>query len=356
MSKVLVDLVKTVNDLYICRIRLNAPNKLNAQDTEMVDLISSALVNAENDDDVVCVYLTSTLDKSFCAGGDVSTLAKAQTIQNNIEANVVCEEAIAFFSHEYALMAQMKHFTKPIVTFAHGICMGGGLGLVNASSHRIVSRNSKMAMPEISIGLIPDVGATKFLNEMPSISGLIFALTAYQANASEAIYLNLADYYIPDIDAEQLLDRLKMIKWHAIEDCKTILDNTLSELSMQCDDYLNSKLYQYAEEGKDIDFKQMAYKELTDKLKPYLETNEAYIYGSKLSAGLIIKQLTHFTGEISIEDALTLEKNLVNRILMKGDFTEGVRALLIDKDKAPDWQYKSIEDVKESGLASYFKD
>ena len=188
---------------------LNRPHLLNALDLDMCELLVAQLGAWAVDDSVVAVVLAGDGCKGFCAGGDVSRVVR--------EINGGGAHRFAygdrFFSVEYQLNYLMHTFAKPLVTWAHGATMGGGLGLSVAGSHRIVATGSKLAMPEIHIGLFPDVGGGWFLNRVPGEAGLLIALTGVVMNERDAVYARLADYVLDHALQPAFLDAFAAIDW-----------------------------------------------------------------------------------------------------------------------------------------------
>ena len=153
---------------------LDAPKSLHALTLDMVRLLDGALQRWAFDPSIACVVLQSSTDKAFCAGGDVRSLRAAVLAEPQAMPNAVAQ---AFFSEEYRLDHRIHTYSKPLLVWGGGIVMGGGLGLMAGASHRVVTETTRIAMPEISIGLFPDVGGSWLLPRMPGRSGLFLGLT-----------------------------------------------------------------------------------------------------------------------------------------------------------------------------------
>ena len=190
-------------------LTLNLEKTLNSLTLEMVHSLTVSLKKWANDDSVKAVILRGAGDRAFCAGGDVQALY--QSAINPVDG--ICVEAEEFFFHEYQLNYLIHTYDKPIICLGNGIVMGGGLGLMAGASHRVVTETTRIAMPEISIGIFPDVGATSFLNQLPYNLGYFFALTGAPMNANDALFCQLADYAILWKDYDQLLESIKSISW-----------------------------------------------------------------------------------------------------------------------------------------------
>ena len=193
-------------------ITLDAPKSLHALTLEMIRAIDGALVRWADDAAVACVVLQSSTDKAFCAGGDVRSLRTAVAEQAGVVPN---PQALAFFAEEYRLDHRIHTYAKPLLVWGGGIVMGGGLGLMAGASHRVVTESTRIAMPEITIGLFPDVGGSWFLGRMPGRSGLFLGLTGAPMNAADALYTGLGDYFLRQEERAMVLDALALAQWQA---------------------------------------------------------------------------------------------------------------------------------------------
>lgn len=175
----------------------------------MIEALEARLDAWANDPDLVCVLLRGSGPKAFCAGGDVRRLAEA------------CREhpgevpplAARFFADEYRLDHRLHTYPKPLICWAHGHVLGGGMGLMQGAAIRIVTPSSRLGMPEVNIGLYPDVGGSWFLARLPGRLGLFLGLTASGINARDALDLGLADRFLLDEQQEALLDGLAQLNW-----------------------------------------------------------------------------------------------------------------------------------------------
>jgi len=191
---------------------LNAPQTLNGLSLEMVDLLADRLDAWARDPGVALVVLQGAGDKAFCAGGDLHGLYRSMT-ENAGKPGWSNTYARTFFEREYRLDYRIHTYPKPVLCWGHGIVMGGGIGLMMGASHRVVSETSRLAMPEVSIGLFPDVGGSWLLNRMPGRSGVFLALTGAQLNTSDAFFAGLADFRLNSADWPALLASLEQQPW-----------------------------------------------------------------------------------------------------------------------------------------------
>lgn len=337
-------------------LTLNAPGSLNALTLTMVDELQAALDRWRDDDAVRAVFIAGAGDRAFCAGGDVQAL-HASAVKTP---GGPCEYAEAFFAREYRMNHTLHSYPKPVVCWGHGIVMGGGLGIMAGCAHRVVTESTRIAMPEITIALFPDVGGSWFLNHMPVGVGRFLALTAASINAHDALYTGLADRFLPGDACDALVERLLAQSWsERAADNHALVRHLLRELSgppgalppAQVEPQLwtiRSLL-----DGDDVH-------EAIDNIVS-LDTEDEWLarardglaHGSKLAALWIDRQLAR-TRQASLREAFQAEIVLATRVVRHPEFAEGVRALLIDKDRQPAWQYGHSRDVPEEVLEQFF--
>ncbi|SNB62488.1 enoyl-CoA hydratase/3-hydroxyisobutyryl-CoA hydrolase [Arboricoccus pini] len=331
-------------------IQLDRPSALNALDHEMVRAISDQLEGWRDDPLVACIILKGTPGRAFCAGGDV----RAVIMKCNAQGPAA---AASFFHDEYRLNAQIARFPKPVVSFMDGITMGGGCGLAVHGSYRIATENTVLAMPEAMIGFFPDVGAGYFLSRSPPGVGAYMALTGARLNAEEAVFAGLATHRlaaaslleletaIADLPAEgqRLKIRLRDLIGSRVRPCSSS-ENSLGERASTIADL----------------FGQPSLQNLLDKLEragevPWLAEALALIRERSPLSCRLAWSLLQRGAELDLESDLCLEYRMACRSLEVGDFAEGVRALLIDKDKQPHWQHPSIERVNDAEVEAFFQ-
>lgn len=206
---------------------LDAPRQLNALSLPMIEALLDQFHRWATDPAVVCVLLRGNGPKAFCAGGDVRKLAEAC----RSEPGTIPPLAERFFADEYRLIHRMHYYPKPLICWGHGYVMGGGMGLLQAGTFRIVTPDCRLAMPEVSIGLHTDVGASWFLPRLPGRLGLFVALTGTPINARDALDLDLADRCLREDQQTELLDGLVQINWQ--EQADSQLHSLLRALGRQ---------------------------------------------------------------------------------------------------------------------------
>lgn len=325
---------------------LNNPAALNALTLPMIDLLDPQLKSWAEDDSIAGVVLSAAGDKAFCAGGDVVSLHHAS---KRVETGVVPPEAEAFFEREYRLDYRIHTYPKPILCWAHGIVMGGGVGLMVGASHRVVSPNARIAMPEIHIGLYPDVAGTWFLHRMPARTGLFLALTGAIINAGDALIGNWADAVVPHDQFATVLKAVAQTNWTGqFNTDKAVLSELLKQFEVEAPTGL---LHTHAEEI-DAVMNQKSLADIDQSLRELQQSKvtwlanaaQAYAHGSPTSAALSFELMNRHAGA-DLADVLRLEYQASIGCCVHPDFPEGVRALLVDKDKSPKWKPSNLREV-----------
>jgi enoyl-CoA hydratase/carnithine racemase len=306
------------------RITLTRPQALNAMTYDMCMGIDAALRNWREDDDVDLVILDAEGDKAFCSGGDIAELYDTGTKGN-------FDYGRTFWRDEYRLNALIFEYPKPVISFMQGFTMGGGVGIGCHGTHRVVCENSRIAMPECGIGLIPDVGGTLMLALAPGRLGEYLALTAGRMDAGDAIFAGFADHFIPRDQWADLIELIEasgdatLVETHAAPAPDSTLQANQPDIDRVFDGeglwdtLLNLK-------ATDSDFAR--------------DTLAAMGRNSPLSMACTIEILHRLRGpSLTMRKALELEYRYTWRAMEHGDFLEGIRAQIIDKDRNPQWQY-----------------
>ncbi|MFC0444662.1 enoyl-CoA hydratase/isomerase family protein [Pseudidiomarina halophila] len=337
--------------------RLNSEKSLNALSLEMIQQLQPQLDSWAGDDEIACVWLEGAGEKAFCAGGDIVAMYHAMRDQPG----ELVDEVADFFSQEYRLDHTIHSYPKPFVVWGDGIVMGGGMGLMNGASHRVVTERSLLAMPEITIGLYPDVGATHFLNQMPKGCGLFLGLTGAQMNASDALFLNLADHFVASENKQQVVDALTEIQWgetpslnqQKVTDVLAQFGESDSKLRPAAQVEPNHDLIQELTSGDDITEVTDAIIKLDSDDKWLSRASKTLAGGCPMTAHIVWNQL-QAGKDLQLADCFRLELTLSVKCATRGDFAEGIRALLIDKDKQPKWQHDSVAEVSAEEVDSFF--
>ncbi|UOO93682.1 enoyl-CoA hydratase/isomerase family protein [Vitreoscilla stercoraria] len=353
MPLVLFSTIPTSHNQFIAIATLNRPKALNAQNTALIIQLRQQLETWQNDDSIAMIWLDGSGDKAFCAGGDIRELR--QGVVDALNEQQAHEHVHEFFAAEYYLCEYLSRYPKPVVCWASGIVMGGGMGLANAASHTIVTETTMMAMPEISIGLYPDAGGTWFLQKFPFGSGRFLGLTGARFNGRDALLGNLAAYSRPSDSRQETLEALIAADWSM--PAHQVVRQTLNPL--QAAALPESQILANHAVLQEIVSQATFQDALTILAHNHADNNwlaqahENTQNGCPTSMGLIwrlMEDLKHASLAECIEQELIVSQQCCTR----PDFLEGVRALLIDKDKNPQW-VKSIAQVNRAWLDTFFE-
>lgn len=333
---------------------LNSEKTLNALDLEMIERLYEKLIAWQSDPDIVCVFLQGSGDKAFCAGGDVIRLYEASA---NYGEDLPSAAGQEFFTKEYRLDYLIHTYKKIIVVWGDGIIMGGGLGLISGASHRVVTERTRMSMPEVTIGLYPDVGATWFLSNMPEGVGEFLGLTGADMNAEDALFTGLADFCVSSDRKSDLLTALCKLDWSEDPTVDRVLvDRAIAKLSLPSTSKSNVE--------KNLTFieslKKMPIQEKLQTIIEYAGPSEWLAkaakklkHGCPLSPFIVHEQIAQGKS-MSLREVFKFELMLSSNALRLGHFKEGVRALLVDKDRQPRWNPASFSEVLREHIDEYF--
>jgi enoyl-CoA hydratase/carnithine racemase len=342
----------------IGRVTLNVPGTLNSLTLDMVDQLHARLRQWQQDDAVAMVFIDGAGDRAFCAGGDVQALYRSAVANPGGP----CDYAESFFTREYRMNYALHTFPKPIVCWGHGIVMGGGLGVMAGCSHRVVTETTRIAMPEITIALFPDVGGSWFLNHMPGKAGPFLALTGASINAADALYTGLADRFIASEHKDAVLRELQQQQWLADDSAanhglvrhslRPFAEQSLGSLpGGQVEPHM-ARINSLCDGDNIHEVIDNIISQHTDD--PWLaKARDSLAHGSKLAALWIDRQLRE-TRHASLREVFQAEIQLATNVVRYPEFAEGVRALLIDKDRQPIWQYNRSRDIPPELLDRFF--
>ncbi|WP_454009214.1 enoyl-CoA hydratase/isomerase family protein [Aeromonas sp. Marseille-Q7275] len=331
----------TADGHLIGLLTLDSPASLNALSLEMIQRLQEALTAWEQDPAIVCVLLQGAGERAFCAGGDIRSFYYRRQEESE---QALFDYARDFFEQEYRLDHHIHGYSKPLVCVADGICMGGGIGLFAGADFRVVTEKSLFAMPEVTIGLYPDVGASWFLSRMPGRLGLWLGLTGARFNGADALGLGLADHAMTSRERAELPARLAALDWAAKGDPREQIDTLLDGLHAEAREQLPAPVILPHQARIHALLAGRTLQGVLDRLErseldePDLaRARDTCRAGSPISRAILWRQYWQARRQSLAEvfaDELALSVNCV----LKGDFVEGVRALLIDKDKSPRWQ------------------
>jgi enoyl-CoA hydratase/carnithine racemase len=332
-------------------LTLNRPNALNALTLAMVRDLTAWLLHWQHDDAVVAVVLRgSTLEgrpRAFCAGGDVRFMRQAA-----LQGDPRLED---FFNEEYTLDHLVHTYGKPCIALMDGVCMGGGMGLSQGAALRVVTEHTRVAMPETTIGLFPDVGGGWFLSRCPGHLGEYLALTGQVLTAADAIAAGLADVMLP---ADRLPALMEALTDQPIENGAQALAAVRALATTPPQAGLTGQLafidHHFAAPG----LQAMADSLAQDATPLAAETLATLRKRSPLMMAVTLEQLRR-ARHMSLADDLRMERGLMRQAFhlrppAQSEVVEGIRALAVDKDHAPRWNPARIEDVTPGQVASFF--
>lgn len=305
-------------------ITLNRPAALNALTLPMIRAIRAALEAFEHDPAVRIVTIDSTRAGTFCAGGDIRGVREARLAGRHAEAD-------DFFTEEFALNLAIARCAKPYAALIDGVCMGGGVGLAVHGSYRVVSDRLVMAMPEVAIGYFPDVGASFFLNALPpGRTGLYAALTGARLTASDALYCGLATACVPHDAWTDLQSALS-------DGAPGDLAETIARFSVSLPPGEVERNRATIDRCFDAGGLEQIVARLTDDGGAFAKSAlEAMRAASPASLRTTLDLLRGARGR-TLDECLQVELALAKAVTRSADFAEGVRAMLVDKDRKPRW-------------------
>lgn len=345
------DFIKTRIRNNIGFIALDRPKALNSLSLDMIRSLTATLLAWREDKNLHAVVIRSTTEKAFCAGGDIRFFYEAAGATPS-GGSALLED---FFTEEYALNHLIQHFPKPYVALMDGIVMGGGMGISQGSaSMRIVTERTRMAMPEVNIGLFPDVGGSYFLSRSPGHIGAYLAVTGEIVNGADALYAGLADVYIPSSRLLQLIDLLETEKHTGIPDA-------VRSFAASCCRDIEPIPGALEERRAVIDrhFSHNSVSEIVESLaKDESEFSEMTLAAMRKRSPLMMcvaREQIRRGVHMGIADCLRMERSMVRRTFEHREVLEGIRAAVIDKDNSPTWCPPTLALVSSDMVARFFE-
>lgn len=345
-SSVLVDVINHVGQLT-----LNRPASLNTLTLPMVRILHQTLKNWEDDPKIHAVLLRATGEKAFCAGGDIRALY--ESYQGNEELHQV------FFDEEYDLNLYMHGYRKPTICLMNGIVLGGGMGLAQATGTRLATDHSRLGMPEVSIGFFPDVGAGYFLPRLPGELGTYLGVTGNHIKAADSLYCGWANAYLDSGKLPEFDAKLAALEWG--DNPAVALLNLLESLTVKS---LPDAQLQHLRPAIDEHFAKASVpairQSLLDERRPEYadwakKTVEIIDSRSPTSVAVTLEYIRRGK-HLSLDECFKQEHALAHRFMDDGDFMEGIRALIVDKDKSPRWNPPTLDAVTPERVAQFFPD
>lgn len=320
------------------RIRLDRPQALNALTPRQFTDIAARLLQWAEDPAIGTILIEGAGERAFSAGGDIRVVWDAH-LRGDHAANV------AVFRDEYRLDRLIHHYPKPYVAVMDGIVMGGGAGVSVNGRFRIATERTLFAMPETAIGFFPDVGATSFLSRLPGMLGLYLGLTGTRLGAADCLWAGIATHYVPSGEIDKVIAALA--GGEGVGDTLTRFHRDPGASGLAAD-----------QARIDYCFAQLSLDEivaaLADETAPWAQqARTALARNSPTALKATFRQLTE--GRVlGFDDAIRREFRLACRFLAHPDFPEGIRAMVVDKDKAPRWIPRVLDEVRDEDMTALF--
>lgn len=333
----------------IGHLTIDRPAAYNAINLAAVRQIHACLERWAKDDNVLAVVLRGSGDKAFCAGGDIREL------YDNHLANSPLNDA--FFSEEYQLDQYIHDYPKPLLALAEGLVLGGGMGLFQGAAFRVVTSQARLGMPEVSIGYFPDVGGSYFLSRLSGELGTYLGVTGNMVDATDAIYAGLADWLITDEQVAELDRCLDQMDWQLApqQSIRSLLATLASPVSTPGTlEPLHNAINRHFAFDRLEDVLQSLASEQDPSLSDWAQTTIATLRSRSPLAMAATLELLRRGRSLSLQQCFAMELQLVSRWFEQGEFFEGIRALIVDKDKTPHWKYSSIEQVPQTDINELF--
>lgn len=322
----------------IGRITLNRPKARNALNTAMVLAIKEQLDAWEIDPEVRAAAVVGAGEHGLCAGGDVRDM-QASAIRGD-------DGAAEFFRAEYRMNARIHQFAKPYIAIMDGLAMGGGIGVSGHGSVRIVTERSLLAMPEVTIGICPDIGATWLLSRAPGQLGTFLALTGSTFGPGDAIYCGFADYFMPVADLANFLHRLEIES----------IESLLNEMTVDAPASPLEVARPWVDECFAFDSVGEILAALDAHPNPEAQATADLIRTKSPSAvAVTLEAMRRAATLTTVEEALEAEFTVSCYVMYDHDAIEGIRALIVDKDKNPQWQPPTDDGVTRAYIEAAFE-
>lgn len=340
---------------HIAHLTLNRPQALNSLTHEMVTSLAALLAEWAKDENVKAIIVRGAGEKAFCAGGDIRALYDTAKRGDGSQ--------FPFFREEYELNFTIHRYLirtgKPYIAWIDGIVMGGGMGISMGGVLRIVGGRTKMAMPETTIGLFPDVGGSYFLSRCPGAIGLYLGLTGQVIKAADALYTGLATHHIASESAfefDYALDNL--VDWSAgpIVAMRDIVQKfARAPIEPGVLPGLRNAIEQhFAGKTSVAEIIASLESEADETRRDWAQSTAATLRKKSPTMLEVTRQQIERAARMNLADCFRMEMNLITASFEHGDVMEGIRALMIDKDQAPTWKPATIADVSPTSVDHFF--
>ena len=316
-------------------VTLNRPKAVNALTAGMAAAMLETLTDWATDDDVAAVLVRGAGDRGLCAGGDIVAIYRDMADAGRATAE--------FWAVEYRLNLLIAEYPKPYIAFMDGLVLGGGVGISAHGSVRIVTERTRTGMPETTIGFVPDVGGTFLLSRSPGETGTHAALTGAHLNGADAIFLGLADTFVPSDRLEELAAALET---EPVADAVARVAEPAPASVLAAQREWIDACYAGNDAGEIVRRLRTVGGEAVD-VADTIETK------SPMAVKVTLASLRRAAG-LDLAGALEQEYRVGLRFLDGPDFREGIRAQVIDKDRTPHWQPASLDEVSDADVDACF--
>ncbi|AIP08328.1 enoyl-CoA hydratase [Burkholderia pseudomallei MSHR338] len=344
-------LMRVVNRVAL--ITLNRPAALNALSHDMVRELAAWLERCRDDRSIVAVVLRGAGDKGFCAGGDVRALYRM--------AEAPGRDWLPFFVDEYRLDYAIHTFPKPVVALMDGITMGGGMGLAQGAALRVSTERSKIAMPETRIGFVPDVGATHFLARLPVELSLYVGLTGATLSGADALAAKLADLSVPSSWLDTFEARLERADWSGdvLRALRAVFAPPCNVVPHAALDSQMPWIVRHFDKRSGVERivatlrQDLTRDELSREQRQWLQTTLGALASHSPTMLEVTREALLRGRQMTLAESFRMELGIVARAIEEGDFREGVRAHLVDKDRKPGWAPATLVEVQRERIVHF---
>jgi len=320
---------------------MDRPKALNALDHTMIRELLQVVEVVESDPAIRALWIESSAEKAFCAGGDV------RDVTNNGQAGGLTDltNSADYLADEYLLDVWLRYCLKPVFAWGDGYIMGGGMGVFQGADVRFVTEHSNLAMPEVRIGFVPDCGGSWFLNRVPNGLGICLAMSGATVGAADGCWLNLADWLLPRAEKSALFETVLGLTYASKESALCEIGTILHEATSE-----SPRHGPWEENGARLgnSIRHQSPLAVWHTMQHWhQEIPELFVGLEQASPGsaLVAGYQQQRAKYQNLTKAVVQEHDLGMRLLSDGEWCEGVRALLIDKDKNPQWRFKTVEEV-----------
>ncbi len=334
---------------HIGHLTLNRPAGLNAVNLEMVRLLDQQLRAWAVDPAIHAVVLRANGEKAFCAGGDIRSLYDSFKRGDT--------EHETFFEEEYALDQYIHAYPKPLLALMNGFVLGGGMGLVQGAALRVITERVRMGMPEVGIGYFPDVGGSYFLSRLPGELGTYMGVTGLPIRAADALHAGLADWCISHEQIAELDRCLDHMSWsiHPQEALRTLVatlgTNRLPGSELKA---LHQAIDEHFGQHDVAAIRASLAVETRSEFSDWAEETLKVLDSRSPLAMCVTREMLRRGRNLPLAECFALELHLDRQWFAQGDIMEGVRALIIDKDKSPRWNPPTLAEVTPERVQAFF--